>query len=707
MATLLIETALKYARKGMKVIPVARKGKYPIIEDWVNTCSDDPEIIANWFDGKELNIGIVTGKQSNILVIDVDNKNGDGEMSIADFEARTGSYLPPTVTARTQSGGLHLFFKYPSDVSRIKGTQGILPNVDIRADGNQVLVYPSKGELGDYKWVRSPWEHKLAQLPKAWKLFICGEISDDDITKIKIPKRPFKLPDAIPSGLRHATLLSYACSLSNKPSIGENELAGAVREANRTVCDPPITSESELSKIIEWAVDKIGKKTIAIDDNIPDWIMVNDKGVKTIDDGVFVGYYKREKGLLCINNIFYDEDGYVESIRIKNDIQNLIKEHVSVSLARKVNNLFDALRNECFFEPPNPSRDIVYLNNMTLKVSESGIYETKDTFTLNRLSVDYNEGEKSPIWDKFLSSLFEEDDIITLQEYIGYCLVPTTIAQKALIMTGRGGEGKSVVGEVLQAMFKNSMVQGELHKLQENRFMMAQLENKLLFYDDDLQSSALTDTGTFKKLVTATIPVLVERKGEPHYEMLPYARILASGNKGLEACYDHTEGFYRRLILLRCKEKPANRKDDKLLAKKIIKSELEGILNWALEGLERLMINQWEFTISEATQEAILDAQRDGNSIIPFIEDFGTLKYGGGEQITSSDLYDAYEMWCEDNAMKPLAMRTVSNYFRENANDLGIQYSNRVEGKRGYIGLGLVNKITKGGRFKIVKGGQA
>ena len=109
---------------------------------------------------------------------------------------------------------------------------------------------------------------------------------------------------------------------------------------------------------------------------------------------------------------------------LKNDIQNLIKEHVSVSLARKVNNLFDALRNECFFEPPNPSRDIVYLNNMTLKVSESGIYETKDTFTLNRLSVDYNEGEKSPIWDKFLSSLFEEEDIITLQEYIGYCLVP-------------------------------------------------------------------------------------------------------------------------------------------------------------------------------------------------------------------------------------------------------------------------------------------
>lgn len=699
-------TALQYARKGMKIIPIAKNGKIPILPDWVNKCSSDPDTIRNWFEGNELNVGIVTGKKSNILVIDIDIKNGDGRMSMADFEAKTGSYLPPTVTAKTPSGGIHLFFKYPSEVSNIKGKIGILPNVDIRADGNQVVVYPSKGDKGNYTWIHSPWEHNLAQLPKIWKQFICGEVTDDEIGKIKIPKRPFKLPDNIPSGLRHATLLSYACSLSGKSSIGERELTGSVKEANNTICNPPL-GEEEVNKIIEWAVDKIGKKEIVIDDDLPDWIIVNDKGVKSIDDGVFVAQYKKEKSLVCINSIFYNDDGYVESAWIKNDIQKLIKYHVTASLAPKVNTLFESLKNECFFDPPIPNRNIVHLNNTTLKVTESGVYEVSDRFTLNRLHVDYVEEEKSPIWNTFLLSLFHEDDIVTLQEYVGYCLVPTTIAQKALIMTGKGGEGKSVVGEVLQAIFKNSMVQGELHKLQENRFMMAQLENKLLFYDDDLQSSALTDTGTFKKLVTATIPVLVERKGEPHYEMLPYARILASGNKGLEACYDHTEGFYRRLILLRCKEKDKNRKDDKLLAKKIIKNELEGILNWAIRGLQRLMNNGWEFTISDKTQEAILDARRDGNSIIPFTEDLNTLIYDDDEEITSSDLYDAYEMWCEDNAMKPLAMRTVSNYFRENAKELGITYSNRVKGKRGYIGVGLINKVTKGGRFKLVKGGEA
>ena len=463
---MLVDTALRYARKGMKVIPVAHKKKNPILPDWGNACSSDPETIRNWFEGKDINIGVVTGKISGTVVIDIDTKKGDGRVSIADFEAKTGAYLPLTVTARTQSGGLHLFFKYPREVESIKGKVGILPDVDIRADGNQVVVYPSKGEKGDYTWIRSPWEHNIASLPRVWKQFICGEVTDDDLPKIRIPKRPFVLPENIPSGLRHATLLSYACSLATKTGMSAVELAGAVKEANRTVCDPPIQNESELDEIISWAVDKIGKKNIEIDSNLPDWVIVNNKGVKIIDDGIFVTYYKRDNELVCINGIFYTEDGYIESNRIKNDIQNIIKPYMTASLSAKVNTLFESLRNECFFSPPPPQYDVVHLNNVTLRVGSSGIYEIKDTFTLHRIPVDYNEGGETPIWNNFLKSLFHEEDIVTLQEYVGYCLVPTTIAQKALIMTGKGGEGKSVVGEVLQSLFKNSMVQGELHKLQ-------------------------------------------------------------------------------------------------------------------------------------------------------------------------------------------------------------------------------------------------
>jgi putative DNA primase/helicase len=226
-----------------------------------------------------------------------------------------------------------------------------------------------------------------------------------------------------------------------------------------------------------------------------------------------------------------------------------------------------------------------------------------------------------------------------------------------------------------------------------------------LFYDDDLQSSALSDTGIFKKLVTATIPFLVERKGEPHYEMLPYVRVLASGNKGIEACYDHSDGFYRRLIMLHCKEK-GQRKDDKLLAKKIISNELSGILNWALIGLQRLIAQEWEFTISERSEGALRDAEESSNTFIPFIMDDTVVEYGLDKTVTSADLYLAYERLGADKAIKPLATRTVTTYLKENLTYYGIRYSNKIEGnKRGYVGIGLLSPVAKAGRFKIVQGG--
>jgi putative DNA primase/helicase len=696
------DVALEYIQKGLHVIPIQSGGKRPILQDWVNEATNDHDTVTSWFKGKDLNIGIVTGKKSGIIVIDIDTKHNDGRKSIAEQEAKLDCYLPPTVTAKTQGGGLHLFYKYPADVDKVTGRIGILESVDIRADGNQVVVFPSRGEHGEYTWVTSPMDTSMASLPRAWKNFICGI---DEPDTVKIPKRAFRLPVKIPSGMRHATLLSYACSLGAK---GHNptEISGAVREANRTVCAPPIEDETEIENIIAWAIEKTSEPQIQrVPEGLPPWIAVNSNGKQSVDEPSFVGWYKNEHSLLCINGIFYDEDGVVDVAMIRRDIQALIAEYVETSLSAKVNALVEALKNECYFEPPAPRHDIVNLLNTSLRIDETGIYEVDMGFTLNRLNVRYTPSVETPLWEEFLHTLLEEEDILTLQEYIGYCLVPTTIAQKALFMIGKGGEGKSVVGEVVQSLFGSSMIQGELHRIQDNRFMLAQLENKLVFYDDDLQSSALDDTGTFKKLVTATIPVLVERKGEPHYEMLPYARILASGNKGIEACYDHSDGFYRRLILLKCKTKPVGRKDDKLLAKRIIKHELAGILNWALVGLQRLMAQEWEFTLSSHTVQALQQAEEDSNSFLAFLRDRTTVEIGEGFTITSGDLYYAYERWCDDNAVKPVAMRTVTTWMRENGDVYGFSYIPNLEGKRGYEGLQTVKEIERVGRFKIVKGG--
>jgi len=708
-----LEVALSYARKGLKVVPIASGKKNPILSNWVNEASSNPATLKTWFENKNINVGIVTGKISNIVVIDLDiGEDGDGAHSLAEMESKMGSYLPETVTSRTQSGGIHLWFKYPTGVERITGKIGILPHVDIRVDGNQVVVFPSVGDKGSYEWIKSPLDSTIATLPKAWKQFICGEFTAEGMGKIRIPKKAFALPDIIPAGVRHARLLSYACSLSNK-KMSAVELGGAVREANRTRCNPPIENEDELGKIIEFAVNQIGKEKIVAKEGTPDWVFISDKNQYCIDDGLFAKEYKETNDLVCINGMFYKVDGQIDTLLIKQDIQYLIQTYVTVGLSGRVNSLYESLRNECYIPQPEPVKNVVHTAEQSLRVDESGVFEIETGFTLNRLDVNYNIHAKCPLWKMFLTSLLEEEDILTMQEYIGYCLVPTTIAQKALFLVGRGGEGKSVVGEVMHGLFNNSMVQGELHHLQDNRFMLAQLENKLVFYDDDLQTSALTDTGTFKKIVTTGIPILVERKGEPHYEMQPYARIIASGNKGIEACYDHSDGFYRRLIVLKCKAKEPTRKDDRTLAKKIVDNELSGLFNWALEGLQRLMSNNWTFTLSQGALDNLKQAEEEGNNFLSFMADETNVIYNETADATSSEIYNAYTRWCEFNALRPMGMRTVSSFLRENADHYGIAYSTHIsrgsQNRRGFKGVGLLEEAKQNtvGRFKITKGGQA
>ena len=97
-----------------------------------------------------------------------------------------------------------------------------------------------------------------------------------------------------------------------------------------------------------------------------------------------------------------------------------------------------------------------------------------------------------------------------------------------------------------------------------------------------------------------------------------FARLLAFSNGDLQALYDRSDGFYRRQLVLTTKEKPVDRADDPDLAEKM-KAEAEGIFLWALEGLQRLVANNFKFTESDrirANREAV---KRDNNNIFDFL----------------------------------------------------------------------------------------
>ena len=122
------------------------------------------------------------------------------------------------------------------------------------------------------------------------------------------------------------------------------------------------------------------------------------------------------------------------------------------------------------------------------------------------------------IWLNFLDGLLHAEDIPTLQEFIGYCLIPSNKGQRMMVIKGNGGEGKSQIGAVLSAMFGTNMKDGSIGKISENRFARADLEHILLCVDDDMRMEALRQTNYVKSIVTAQGKMDLERKGKQSYQ---------------------------------------------------------------------------------------------------------------------------------------------------------------------------------------------
>lgn len=127
--------------------------------------------------------------------------------------------------------------------------------------------------------------------------------------------------------------------------------------------------------------------------------------------------------------------------------------------------------------------------------------------------------------------------------------------------------------------------------------MLAELENRLAFIDDDLQTAGFAETSIIKEIITTKTKIMAERKGRDPHEFQSFARLFVATNKSPVALYDHTDGFFRRLLILYVLPVPAGRVDDPELTDKILE-ELEGVFVWALEGLSTLMANGWKIHTS-------------------------------------------------------------------------------------------------------------
>lgn len=141
MSNPILEAALNYRFHNISVIPVG-KNKIPLIP-WKDfqTRLATPEEISKWFtDLKDAQLGIVTGKISNLTVVDIE-AGGDP------------SFLPQnTSIIKTGGGGWHYYYLYEPGVANSARIRDL---VDIRGEGGYVVAPPSSSDKGLYSLVKS------------------------------------------------------------------------------------------------------------------------------------------------------------------------------------------------------------------------------------------------------------------------------------------------------------------------------------------------------------------------------------------------------------------------------------------------------------------------------------------------------------------------------------------------------------------------
>lgn len=273
-----LQWAITYQKLGWAVIPMhtakghsctckdgascTNQGKHPRVnwEEFQEKPPTELQLRQWWRKWPNANIGIVTGKVSGIIVLDVDGPQGDATL-------REGNYhIPPTVTAKSGGDGWHYFYKHPGgDCRNFAGQRGgtILPKVDFRGDGGCIVASPSLHKSGNfYEWLISPEDAELADPPE-WLVKLIR--AQDNARSNHLPGNfmPIDWSKDVTEGQRNNELTRRAGSLLAK--MAPAEALTMLLAWNQEHCCPPL-EEQEVKKIVESISKAEARKAASAND---------------------------------------------------------------------------------------------------------------------------------------------------------------------------------------------------------------------------------------------------------------------------------------------------------------------------------------------------------------------------------------------------------------------------------------------------------
>jgi putative DNA primase/helicase len=371
--------------------------------------------------------------------------------------------------------------------------------------------------------------------------------------------------------------------------------------------------------------------------------------------------------LYCYSDGAYRDDGraIVEHLGLSIMEKAKISEYWDKKLSNDVVKYVTIKAGELWDRPP---MDRINLLNGILDLETMKLLpHTPEYRSSIMLPVRYHPKAQCPHIDRFIAEIFPEDAISVAYEIAGWLLTPYIDLQKAILLQGPGGNGKSVFLELLMRLLGKENVSGvSLHRLENNRFDVAQLVGKLANICPDIPDLDLNTTSMFKTLVGGDQKIYAERKMEHGFHFAPFARLIFSGNT-FPRSRDLTMAFFDRWLVIRFTRMFRGNSElqvpaSVLLGRMTTADELSGFLNKALEVLPK--VHRFGITEAPSMIEAMAEyrASLQNSSDKPEFWLAGNTEWSSGAVISSRELYEEY---CLDCCGAPATERTFAEAVKK------------------------------------------
>lgn len=691
------EWALYYAELGLAVFPLAYRNKVPAIEGGCKAATTEKSKIERWWNQNPgYNIGIATGNKSNgLVVIDLDvdkNKGIDGYEVLRDWQNKHGE-LPETWQSITGRGGYHYFYK---DTITHSNKVGLYEGVDIRGEGGYIVAPPSVHPNGNtYEWEQEPKEYEIAQVDDIVNDFFKGEKQRIDSEH----KTNFKVPELIPEGKRVDTIVRLIASLRTK-GLDDDAIKAAVRVENEKRCNPPL-KEKELEKAVfpalkrDWQVNspyynnfnamnendnkyvnEVLKKLNEL--NAVERFPMNDRGSADLFATIFknVSRYNPTKK----DWMYYDKTRWTadtEGMRAKRNAKMLadvlVRYSVTASLPddkrqsyikyaagmmnyRNRNVMITDAKDLNFFENTELDKDDFLINcrNCVLDLSEDQpkVLEHNADLLLSKIcNASYNPAATCTLWEKTVNEIMQGDTakIKYLQKMSGRFLTGDTSEEEFYIFFGATTRnGKSTITEILlyllgdyattispeslaiKANKDSRTASPDIAKLAGTRLVVASEPPRRMLFD-----SSLVKTLTGRDTVSARF------LHENEFQFKPKFKLILNSNY-LPVISDKTVFSSNRVKVVPFERHFTEKEQNKHL-KEQLQQEIDGILNWCIQGLQLYRKEGLEppTAVQIATHEYSEDSDKIGKFISECLEK-------SDQNLAAKDVYEKYSQWCND-----------------------------------------------------------